>query len=157
MSKLKIAFGLGLLFSFWTLTSILAVQEEVLPPANETLSAVEEETPVTLPEAVPQKEARPEDVGKMIGAFFGLALGAIIVLGMIGIASFVFWLLMFIHAASKPIENKVLWIIILIFTGVIGAIVYYFVVKKKFDLQEKSKIQPPSVPPEAPAPPPGTV
>jgi hypothetical protein len=156
MSKLKIACGLGLLFSFWTLTLILAAQEEVLPPANEIPSAVEEETSVTLPEAVPQKEARPEDVGKMIGAFFGLALGAIIVLGIIGIASFVFWLLMFIHAVSKPIENKALWIVILIFTGAIGAIVYYFVVKKKFDLQEKSKTQPPSVPPEASAPPPGT-
>jgi len=60
---------------------------------------------------------------------------------------------MLIHAVSKPIENKALWIIILVFTGVIGAIIYYFVVKRKFDLQEKERIHSSETPP----PPPGTV
>lgn len=62
----------------------------------------------------------------------GLGIGAIVGLVALGLTAFVFWLMMLIHAASKPIENKAMWIIILIFTGIFGAIVYYFVVKRKF-------------------------
>jgi hypothetical protein len=162
MSKLKIALGLWLLFSFGVFA---LAAEEALPSNNQTPSVIEDGTQVTLPQAVSPESKNPgampelkyQGFGKAISALFGIAFLGVIVFVAIGIASFVFWLLMFIHAASKPIENKALWIVILIFTGAIGAIVYYFVVKKKFDLQEKSKTQPPSVPPEAPAPPPGTV
>ncbi len=53
---------------------------------------------------------------------------------------FVFWILMLIHAAKHDIDNKAMWIIIIAITGIIGAVIYYFVVKRKFD----KKLIPPS-------------
>lgn len=44
----------------------------------------------------------------------------------------IFWLWMLIHAIANPISKKVLWIIILLIFGYIWAIIYYFVVKRKF-------------------------
>jgi len=63
------------------------------------------------------------------GLFAGLGVLAIVV-PIIALVGGIFWLMMLIHAASNPIENKALWIVILIFTGIIGAVVYYFVVKR---------------------------
>jgi hypothetical protein len=44
-----------------------------------------------------------------------------------------FWIWMIIDCAKRNFKkdnDKIVWILILIFTGVIGAIIYYFVVKK---------------------------
>ena len=62
-----------------------------------------------------------------------IALGAVLLLG--SMVAFVFWILMLVHAATKPIENKAMWIILMIFTQIIGALIYYFVVKRKFNKQ----------------------
>lgn len=43
-----------------------------------------------------------------------------------------FWIKMIIHAASKPIEHKTAWILVLVFLGWLGGIIYYFSVKRKF-------------------------
>lgn len=53
------------------------------------------------------------------------------------VVSFVFWIMMLIHAAQNDIPDKNMWIIILVVSlcvsmPLIGALVYYFVVKKKF-------------------------
>ena len=67
----------------------------------------------------------------------GFILFFLVILG-IGIAATVFWILMIVDAAKRKFETdgeKVAWILILAFIGIIGAIVYYFVVKKK----DKSK------------------
>ncbi len=45
---------------------------------------------------------------------------------------FVFWIKMIIHAASHEVENKTVWIIVLVVFGFLAAIAYYFVVKRKF-------------------------
>lgn len=55
----------------------------------------------------------------------------LIVFLVIGLISFVFWLLMFIHCIKNDVENKALWIVLMVFTGIVGAIIYYFVVKRK--------------------------
>jgi len=73
-----------------------------------------------------------EELTKQFGGLFA-GLGVLmIVIPIIALIGFIFWLMMVIHAASNPIENKALWIIVLIFTGVFGAIIYYFAVKRKF-------------------------
>ncbi len=81
----------------------------------------------------------------------GLGIGAMVAIIALGLAAFVVWLMMLIHAATKPIENKAMWIIILIFTGIFGAIVYYFMVKRKF-----GKTLPPPPPQSTPQPRPMT-
>lgn len=57
----------------------------------------------------------------------------IIVLGLI-IWAIIFWILMLIDCAKRKFKgdiDKVVWILIIIFVGIIGAIIYYFVIKKK--------------------------
>lgn len=73
-------------------------------------------------------------LGSLVGVaiFFGLLIVAIC------IASVVFWIVMLVHAISKPIESKALWILILLLTGIIGAIVYYFAIKRDFDKKIKT-------------------
>jgi len=71
------------------------------------------------------------------GGFLGWGIGVVFLIGLIffglGIFCFVFWLLMLIHAASKPINDKVVWVVVIALTGIVGALIYYFVVKREFD------------------------
>lgn len=62
--------------------------------------------------------------------FFGLFLVA-----------FIFWILMLIDAAKRkfPGENdQLIWILIIVLAGIIGAIIYYFVIKRKNNVEEKT-------------------
>lgn len=73
------------------------------------------------------------------GVFFLILL---LIIGGLILVSFVFWLIMLIHAAQNDIPDKNMWIVILIvsfFVGLplIGALVYYFVVKKSFAASSK--------------------
>lgn len=43
---------------------------------------------------------------------------------------FVFWLKMLIHAIKSPNPGKVGWVILIVLTQVLGAIIYYFAVKR---------------------------
>ena len=57
-----------------------------------------------------------------------------LVVGLVALAAFAFWLWMLIDVITKcPSEEnkKVIWILVVIFTGIIGAIVYYFVQRPK--------------------------
>ena len=48
----------------------------------------------------------------------------------IGIGGTVFWIVMLIECATKEADTgntKVVWIIILVFTHIIGALIYFFV------------------------------
>ena len=48
-------------------------------------------------------------------------------------AAFGFEIYMLIDAIRNPIKNKALWIIIIILFGFIGAVIYNFVGRDKFD------------------------
>ncbi len=53
---------------------------------------------------------------------------------LVGALLFVFWILMLVDAASRKFKNdtdKVVWILVIILTGLIGALIYYFVVYYK--------------------------
>lgn len=75
--------------------------------------------------------------------FLGAGIAMFAVMFVVGIVGTIFWIMMIIHAATKPIENRAMWIIIMALTGVLGAIIYYFAVKRSFDKQ----IPPPSAAP----------
>ena len=49
------------------------------------------------------------------------------------IAGMVFWIMMIIDCATRklPDGERIAWILVLVFTGIIGATIYYFVVKRR--------------------------
>lgn len=61
----------------------------------------------------------------------------------VGILGFILWLVMLIDAVRrtnwKHDSDKTLWILIIIFIGVIGAIIYYFAEKRPLDAEGKSQ------------------
>ena len=63
--------------------------------------------------------------------FAGAGVGLVIVFFLVGVLAFVFWLLMVVDAIKRDIEHKPVWILVLLLTGIIGAIIYYFAVKRK--------------------------
>ena len=63
-------------------------------------------------------------------AFVGFILSFVLV----GVAIFAFWIWMIVDCVERKFKNKddkVLWLIIILLVHVIGAIVYYFVIKIK--------------------------
>lgn len=52
-----------------------------------------------------------------------------------GIMFFVFWLITLIDAATRKFKeatDKIVWIIVIVFTGIIGSLIYYFMVYSKY-------------------------
>lgn len=48
------------------------------------------------------------------------------------LAGLVFWIVMLVHAIRHDIKDKPLWIILLLLTGWLGGIIYYFVIRRNF-------------------------
>ena len=69
------------------------------------------------------------------GIGFTLIVGFFIfIISVVSILATAFWIWMLIDAARREFDDpntKVLWIILLILLQVVGAIVYYFVIKRK--------------------------
>ncbi len=49
----------------------------------------------------------------------------------IGIPLLAFWIWMLVDAITKCAESKTAWILVLIFTGLVGAIIYFFLIYRK--------------------------
>lgn len=65
----------------------------------------------------------------------------------LAIASFVFWIMMLVDAAKHKTDNQVVWILVICLTGIIGALIYYFVVKRERDDQSINNVKmPPATP-----------
>lgn len=78
------------------------------------------------------REVPCEDAFKTLKTGVGVGIGLVLVFLVLGIAAFIFWIVMLVHAIKNQIENKPTWIIVLLLFGIIGAIIYYFSVKRKF-------------------------
>jgi accessory gene regulator protein AgrB len=49
----------------------------------------------------------------------------------VAIAFFIFWILMLVDAIKHtPEKTKLVWVVVIIFTHVIGALIYYFIEKR---------------------------
>ncbi|VVB94678.1 Uncharacterised protein [uncultured archaeon] len=72
---------------------------------------------------------------KLIG-FVGIGIGVILIIA--AALLFVFWLWMLIDCLKRPDDKfaavgnnaKLIWVLVIIFTGFIGALIYYFLIKK---------------------------
>jgi hypothetical protein len=121
--KTLTAIGLAIILLF---TGCVAALAQTSYPAG---------TPVATSTANCTVNGQPVPCDKILGeagTFLGVGLGLLILFTAIGILAFIFWLFMLIHAISKPIHDKALWIIIILLFNIIGAIVYYFAVKRHF-------------------------
>lgn len=99
--------------------------------------------------AVCELNGRPVPCEDLKGPLMALG-GFFIVMMVILVVLFALWLWMLIHAASKPIENKAMWIVLMVLVGPIVSIVYYFVVKRKMDKQATAVVPQQPMPPVAP-------
>ena len=62
------------------------------------------------------------------GMFVGFGLAAIL----IGVLLFLFWLWMIVDCLKRDFKKdyeKIVWILVMIFLHILGAVIYYFVVK----------------------------
>jgi len=72
--------------------------------------------------------------GALVGGFIILFVLFWIVLVGLAIFAFVFWILMLVDAAKRQFKqenDKIMWVLIVILTGIIGALIYYFMIKKQ--------------------------
>lgn len=73
----------------------------------------------------------------MAGELIALGiLGVLLVIFIIAIAiwAFVFWILMIVDCATRKFRDsteKIVWMIVIVFLQIIGALIYYFVVKRQ--------------------------
>ncbi|MDD5627143.1 MAG: PLD nuclease N-terminal domain-containing protein [Patescibacteria group bacterium] len=71
-------------------------------------------------------------VGNTVATGMGVGLIIFWIVGMIiGLLLFILWILMLIDCIKRDFSQKTLWIILLIVLGWIGAVAYYFAVKRK--------------------------
>lgn len=82
------------------------------------------------------REVPCEVVGEQIKRALGWAVVLFVIFAALVIWATVFWIMMIVHAANHNVENKAMWIILMVFTGIIGALIYYFAVKRKFNKQQ---------------------
>ena len=73
------------------------------------------------------------EVGNMIGLFFASFSMVILVMVLLGLLSFVFWIWMLIDCLNNNNlhgeHDKLVWILLMVFTGALGSILYFFLVK----------------------------
>ena len=48
----------------------------------------------------------------------------------VGLMCFVFWLLMLLDAINHQKEDRTMWVLLIVFLGILGAIIYYFSQKR---------------------------
>lgn len=74
----------------------------------------------------------------VLADFLGLGIVLALLFGLIVLALtiliFVFWISMLIDSIKRKYKedsDKIVWVLVIIFTGIIGALIYYFIVKTK--------------------------
>ena len=74
--------------------------------------------------------------------FFATFGSMFIVIIIVAIIAGIFWLWMLIDCAKRNFDSKLVWILLLIFTGTLGAILYFFLVKRKNVQSVAAPVQP---------------
>ncbi len=72
------------------------------------------------------------EAGVVAGIVIMIVLAWLLIMALC-ILSFIFWIWMIVDCAQRDMkgDSKVVWILLLIFLGILGAAIYYFVVKRK--------------------------
>jgi len=78
-------------------------------------------------------------VGLFVFVIYFVFIGGFIILGILGT---VVWVWMLVDCAKREFKNendKLLWILVIVLASTVGAIVYYFVVKREQDKKVTKK------------------
>lgn len=75
------------------------------------------------------------ELGNKIKGILSWGIGGFLVIFALLILAMIFWIMMIVHAAKHDVKDKAMWIILMVFTGIVGALIYYFVVKREFNKQ----------------------
>jgi len=73
----------------------------------------------------------------MVMGLESLIFGSVLLMlfaGILSLLAFIFWIMMLIDSIQRKYKNKdekIIWILVIILTYLVGALVYYFVVKRK--------------------------
>lgn len=73
----------------------------------------------------------PGHVFRMVGSVFAIVIPVLLLFG-------AFWLWMLIDAIRREFDSKTLWIILIVFLGFLGAILYFFIVRRKLKQQGRT-------------------
>jgi uncharacterized membrane-anchored protein len=60
----------------------------------------------------------------------------------LAILAFVFWVIMLVDTIQRKFKNendKIVWILVIVLVGIVGAIIYYFIVKREDKHRGKEK------------------
>jgi prolipoprotein diacylglyceryltransferase len=77
----------------------------------------------------------------MIAGNIWLGLGLMFFIFAVSALSFIFWIFMLVNCAKRNFKNdndRIVWLLIIILLGIIGAIVYYFAVESNPEYNKKS-------------------
>lgn len=69
----------------------------------------------------------------LVGGFFFFIIFLWFIFVVVGILTFIFWILMIVDVAERKFKNdndRIVWILVVVLAHIIGAIIYYFVIKK---------------------------
>lgn len=88
-------------------------------------------------------------VGSVIAGLAGVYICFIVILWLAGIFLFVMWIITLVDCAKRKNENfpspgentKLVWILVIVFAGGIGALIYFFMVMKNNSKQKPKEIQ----------------
>jgi uncharacterized membrane protein len=86
----------------------------------------------------------------------------IVIIFVLGLAAFAFWIWAIVDVVRVPDDsmfkagNKLVWILVIVITGVIGAIIY-LVVGRPAPGSRGGAMSPPAAPDRPPPPPPGAI
>ena len=81
--------------------------------------------------------------GVAVGIFFIFIMLFYLLFFAVAIAAFVLWVVMLVDAAQRTNweneNDKTVWILVIVLTGGIGALIYYFIVRKKLGPNHPAK------------------
>lgn len=103
-------------------------------PINEMMPMDIDSLEYTQGECFINGEAVPcEQLQESLSGFLGIGIAIAIFAFILLLASLVFWVFTLIHALTKPVENKAMWVVVMIFTGAFGSVIYYFIEMRPFN------------------------
>jgi hypothetical protein len=76
------------------------------------------------------REVPCDPIWSMLNALGGVGSWVFLALFILGVFACIFWIWMLVDAIRRDIELKPVWILILLLSGIIGAVIYYFAVRR---------------------------